>query len=359
VKKRLLILLSIFIAGLHCAPIVCRGIVYMYCNYVDAYCANTQPSQGYYIHEIRDGLRRLGYTPIVINRLDGLNNFDRLVFCCSVGAGIGNSIKNYPREKIIAFLWEPPTVCPDNYTDNFYDLFSKLYTWDDGLVDGINRFHFYYPVFRPMVDNQEPFDARKLCVLMNANKDSGHPHSLYSERRNVIYFFEHNHSDDFDLYGPGWQSFGLKNYKGIVESKLDYIKRYRFCFAYENMQQVKGYITEKIFDAFAAGCVPIYWGAENITDYIPKGCFIDRRDFHGNEELYQFLKNMKEEKYRGYIRNIKCFLESPQALIFSTEYHVDIVLEAIEPNYDKTVALTERCRDVLNRLYKYLGRNSS
>ena len=36
---------------------------------------------------------------------------------------------------------------------------------------------------------------------------------------------------------------------------------------------VKGYITEKIFDSFFAGVVPIYWGAENITDYVPKSLY--------------------------------------------------------------------------------------
>ena len=45
------------------------------------------------------------------------------------------------------------------------------------------------------------------------------------------------------------------------------------------MRDVLGYITEKIFDSFAAWCVPVYWGASNVTDYIPEGCFIDRRKF--------------------------------------------------------------------------------
>ena len=41
------------------------------------------------------------------------------------------------------------------------------------------------------------------------------------------------------------------------------------------MRNVNGYVTEKIFDAFKAGCVPVYWGAENITKYVPAECFID------------------------------------------------------------------------------------
>jgi hypothetical protein len=120
---------------------------------------------------------------------------------------------------------------------------------------------------------------------------------------------------------------------------------------------VKGYVTEKIFNAFTAGCVPIYWGADNITDYIPKNCFIDRRDFTSDEQLYQFLKNMTEGEYQVYINDIKCFLNSDLALVFSHEHFVDIFLNGIEPGYDKTIALTVQYRNVLERLYKYLGKS--
>lgn len=44
------------------------------------------------------------------------------------------------------------------------------------------------------------------------------------------------------------------------------------------MRGEKGYITEKIFDCFFPGVIPIYWGAENVTDYIPQDTFIDRRN---------------------------------------------------------------------------------
>ena len=48
------------------------------------------------------------------------------------------------------------------------------------------------------------------------------------------------------------------------------MQHYRFYICYENTEGVEDYITEKIFDCFAAGFVPIYWGASNIEKYIPK-----------------------------------------------------------------------------------------
>ena len=42
------------------------------------------------------------------------------------------------------------------------------------------------------------------------------------------------------------------------ESKMDVFRRYRFCIAMENTV-AHDYVTEKLWDAFAAGCVPIYY----------------------------------------------------------------------------------------------------
>ena len=69
-----------------------------------------------------------------------------------------------------------------------------------------------------------------------------------------------------------------------------------------------GYVTEKIFDAWFAGCVPVYLGAPNVTDYIPAETFIDRNRFNGYEELYRFLKTMPEKQYRSYVEAIEEFL---------------------------------------------------
>jgi hypothetical protein len=329
-QVRLLIFFSLFWLALYSSDTLSRGKVYLYTHDASLEWANKKSSQGYYMHEFRDALKRLGYTPIWTNKLDGLKDFDKLVILSSVGLDVGNCIKKYSKEKIIIFLWEPPTVREDNYNNNFYRFFSKIYTWDDSLVDNKQFFHFYYPEYSPIIGEIVPFREKKLCVMMNNNKDSSHKYSLYGERKKIIYFFENNYSEDFDLYGSGWNGLGLKNYKGYADSnkidnhywsvsKVDCINKYCFCYAYENMCNIKGYITEKILNVFSAGCVPIYWGAENITDYIPKNCFIDRRDFSSDEQLYKFLKNMKEKEYQIYINNIKFFLDSPAALIFSTE----------------------------------------
>ena len=45
-------------------------------------------------------------------------------------------------------------------------------------------------------------------------------------------------------------------------------RRYRYCIAIENSVAVD-YVSEKVYDALVAGCLPIYLGAPNFQDFIP------------------------------------------------------------------------------------------
>jgi hypothetical protein len=51
------------------------------------------------------------------------------------------------------------------------------------------------------------------------------------------------------------------------------------------MRDEPGWITEKIFDCMRADCVPVYWGASNVLDYVDPEAFVDRRRFASNSEL--------------------------------------------------------------------------
>ena len=91
------------------------------------------------------------------------------------------------------------------------------------------------------------------------------------------------------------------------------MSQYKFSICFENMSHQQGYITEKIRDSFKAKCVPIYRGAENITDYIPENCFIDYRKFKNNDNLLEYLNTMEESIYNNYITNIEYFLSTDDA----------------------------------------------
>jgi len=51
-------------------------------------------------------------------------------------------------------------------------------------------------------------------------------------------------------------------------SKHEFFKEHRFTISFENSQS-PGYVTEKLLHAKMAGCVPLYWGDAEETDFVP------------------------------------------------------------------------------------------
>ena len=253
-------------------------------------------------------------------------------------------------------LYESPQVRPINQSKLHLAQYRRVFTWRDDLVDGKQFIKLNLPN-KIIVNNTRGWSGRdKLCCLISANKSVPHktPLELYSERVNTIRWFEQNAPRDFDLFGGGWDAPAAKpglanrivrkfknhlpkgkekvyfpSYRGKVASKLETMQQYRFSICYENVRDLPGYITEKIWDSFFAGCVPVYWGAPNITDYIPDNCFIDRRRFASHEELYKFMVDMSEAEYTAYQERIAFFLSSEKARPFSAEAFAETIVNTI------------------------------
>ncbi len=230
------------------------------------------------------------------------------------------------QKKLLLMLWEGPVVINDNWNLELHKYFDTILTWNDDFVDNRKYFKLYYPQTDPPYYGIElPFEQKKLITMIVANKMYPHPQQLYSERRRAISFFEENVPEAFDLYGYGWD-YSVKSYRGTVSSKEEVFARYKFAVCYENTRHIRGYVTEKIFDCMRGGCVPVYWGADNITDYIPANTFIDRRNFSDYQELLNFLLSMDKDTYYQYIYNIAAYARSEQFKIISSQNFVQIML---------------------------------
>ncbi|WP_036303336.1 glycosyltransferase family 10 domain-containing protein [Methylotenera sp. L2L1] len=253
-------------------------------------------------------------------------------------------------------MLETPQVWPSNGIASNWDCYRKVFTWNDDLVDG-NRFikiNFPNPVYvGPVIGFS---DRDQFCCLISSNRTLSlqDNRDLYPERVNAIRWFETHAQQDFDLYGVGWdipvvrsglvgkierrfwgiigRLFTLQpfpSYRGKVAHKQDVLTRTKFSICYENMRDLPGYITEKIFDSFFSGCVPVYWGASNITDYIPADCFVDRRQFNDTEDVYRFLKSMTEIEFVGYQQRIAAFLQSEAVYQFGSEFFAKTIVNTI------------------------------
>ena len=118
-------------------------------------------------------------------------------------------IKNFNQKKLILFLWEPPTIFPQQYKKSLHALFKKIYTFQETLIDNKKYFFFCYPEKKSMITTKPTFTEKKLCNMIVANKTSTYKYQNYSYRKKVINFFETFYPQDFDLYGHGWSNTRL------------------------------------------------------------------------------------------------------------------------------------------------------
>jgi len=246
-------------------------------------------------------------------------------------------------------LQENAMIMPHNWDVRNHAQFDLVFTWNDSLVDNSRYFKFNNPNLFPEALAFDALKKDRFCTVIAGNHRVDHPMELYSARADAIRWFEHNHPEDFDLYGRGWTEYVFQgcrpvralnrlrflkkllarpfpSYRGEVGQKRPVLERYKYCICYENARDFTGYISEKIFDAFFAGCVPVYWGAPNVLDHIPAECFVDKRRFPDYGALYAYLKGISEEDHALRLKAIEVFLKGEKGFLFSNEAYVGTIV---------------------------------
>jgi len=247
---------------------------------------------------------------------------------------------------------ECPIVEPSIYRElrRAQHVFHRIYSWSDSeslerFVGGPLRCETFH---LPQSSDDVHLDLwantdRKFLVMINANKlPRIYFQELYTERMRAVAYFAR--WDEVDLYGTGWDGpstrvgrtwvpgtlrrmgfaaqrvwdrvhpapllkAARRAYRGRAESKCETLSRYRFALCFENAI-LRGWVTEKIFDCFLTGTVPIYWGSPDIDQRIPPECFIDMRRFEGYPELRDHLKSLGAADLQRYREAAREFLHS-------------------------------------------------
>jgi hypothetical protein len=98
---------------------------------------------------------------------------------------------------------------------------------------------------------------------------------------------------------------------------IDEYSKFKFVLAIENCEK-KGYLTEKIINAFSAGSIPIYWGDHVYAKKLfnPKS-FICIRDFDSYDSCIEYILNMTEEQINNMLQE-SMFLDN----IISPEFDI-------------------------------------
>lgn len=117
----------------------------------------------------------------------------------------------------------------------------------------------------------------------------------------VDFVRELSHHIRIDSYGRHFRNRTIEGPDLGRETKIDTVARYKFCLALENSSETD-YVTEKLFDAFKAGSVPVYLGAPNVDEFAPAGSYINAADFSSPAELAAYLRHLIDtpDAYEAY-----------------------------------------------------------
>jgi hypothetical protein len=219
-------------------------------------------------------------------------------------------------------LLEPPLVAPKIYEalPMLSNVFEHVYvhnTRGEGYsmmgVDQSKLRKLYCP--QPYNHVVEPYWSRtdrlnKVVVINGNHNPKMREPEYYSKRIEAV--AELSRFDAIDLYGRGWDEWWSRKsmwltywrhrsslmsaYRGNCTSKLDVLSRYRFCLCLENTP-MQGYITEKIFDCLYAGVVPLYLGAPDVANYLPKDSYIDLSQFSSWVDMWNAVRKVSEDEW--------------------------------------------------------------
>jgi hypothetical protein len=251
---------------------------------------------------------------------------------------------------------ENPLINRLNADVEYLKNFHRVFSWNDAALNHPNSVKIFIANDLSMSPFRGFADRNLFACLISSNKVAPWfgDNDLYAERINVIRWYEKNAPNSFHLYGRGWgkpshvfsrkdkffrrisrlrtQLFGYKpfpSWHGEVSVKTEILSAAKFSYCYENVSDMPNYITEKIFDSFLSGCVPIYWGASNVLDHIPENCFIDRRNFKNIAEVHQYLLSISPEQYAQYQQNIAAFLTGDKGYLFGIDNFIETVASTI------------------------------
>jgi hypothetical protein len=294
-----------------------------------------------YLFNLKSFLKKKFFQIQDINN-SNIKNFDKIIFIdVADPKKILNRLNINCNSKIL-IMRECNVIMPEMWKKETLDHYDYVFTYNSEYLKKMKTSAKIVNYLMPrklelnnlFYNKNRPYDY---CMLAS-NKFSYHIDELYSERVKVINFFEKNKNKEFHLYGPDWDKVILKYpilslisrrlvtipkklmvYKGIAKEKIKVLSKYKFCFCYENRKNFNGHVSEKIFDAMRAGCVPIYWGPDDTEKYLDQNTYIDAYKFKNINDLYNYTNSLSENNIKKIKNNIYKYITKDAKKIFSLD----------------------------------------
>ena len=84
------------------------------------------------------------------------------------------------------------------------------------------------------------------------------------------------------------------NINGPVSDKIEFLSNYKFSIAMENSDG-DGYLSEKIYDSFRSGTIPIYYGDYVIDEFINPKTYILIKGEKDIDEKIEYIKKIDND----------------------------------------------------------------
>lgn len=231
----------------------------------------------------------------------------------------------YGDEPSFAILRESPSILEWYHTNlykaqgSFFDAmcrlmksktnkFKTLYTFDK-RYEGLPNTVIVPACSGTLIadkNNRSLYEGEKnnLITFVTSNKQ------MTEEQRIRVRLANHLNNSGIKVYGKGFDE---------VICKSEVMRNSMFCFAIEN-GIYKGYHSEKLIDCFLTGCVPIYMGDPDISEFFDTdGMIICETE----KKLYQKLTEITPELYQKMLPHVRKNFE------IATKYYA---LGTLEPH---------------------------
>ncbi len=191
----------------------------------------------------------------------------------------------YVPDRCVKVFYTGENICPDfNMAD--YAIGFEYLDYGDRYIRLPNYYCTPFGVnatlrmeHRPQLSAEEALQRRFCAMVISAE-----PVGRETERQRIYRALCQYKTVDS---GGRWNN----NVGGPVPDKIQFQSGYKFALAAENSVH-PGYTTEKLVEAFASGCVPIYWGDPEVTRVFNPDAFFRAADFASYAQLADEVRRL-------------------------------------------------------------------